>query len=82
MGRHVHLLAEPELTACRRKLVTILNARVKHHTPWQAQEGAIASQTRRPWTSKTVAPLLPRSGCWHGSPPAFGFPFALSLAAC
>jgi transposase len=26
------------LTACMRKLLTILNAMVKHHTPWQVQE--------------------------------------------
>jgi transposase len=26
------------LTACMRKLLTILNAMVKHHTPWRAQE--------------------------------------------
>jgi transposase len=27
------------LTACMRKLLTILNAMVKHHTPWHVQEG-------------------------------------------
>ena len=26
------------ITACRRKLLTILNAIVKNHTSWQAQE--------------------------------------------
>ena len=26
------------LTACMRKLLTILNAMVKHHKPWQVQE--------------------------------------------
>jgi len=26
------------LTACMRKLLTILNAMVKHHTPWHVQE--------------------------------------------
>ena len=26
------------LTACMRKLLTILNAMVKHQTPWQLQE--------------------------------------------
>jgi transposase len=26
-------------TACMRKLLTILNALVKHHIPWQPQEG-------------------------------------------
>jgi transposase len=30
------------LTACMRKLLTILNAMVKHHTPWQPQEVSIA----------------------------------------
>jgi transposase len=27
------------LTACMRKLLTLLNARLKHRAPWQAQEG-------------------------------------------
>ena len=30
------------LTACMRKLLTILNAMGKHQTPWQPQEGSIA----------------------------------------
>jgi transposase len=30
--------AKVALTACMRKLLTILNAMVKHHTPWQVQE--------------------------------------------
>ena len=30
------------LTACMRKLLTILNAMVKHQTPWQPREAAIA----------------------------------------
>jgi transposase len=30
--------AKVALTACMRKLLTILNALVKHHTPWQHQE--------------------------------------------
>jgi transposase len=30
------------LVACRRKLLTILNAMVKHQTPWQPREVAIA----------------------------------------
>jgi transposase len=30
--------AKVALTACMRKLLTILNAMVKHHTPWQPQE--------------------------------------------
>ena len=54
--------AKVALTACRRKLLTILNAMVKHHTAWQPQEVAVASHTRRPLTIKTVAPLLRRSG--------------------
>jgi transposase len=31
--------AKVALTACRRKLLTILKAMVKHHTPWHVQEG-------------------------------------------
>lgn len=34
--------AKVALTACMRKLVTILNAMVKHQKPWQPQEVAIA----------------------------------------
>jgi len=34
--------AKVALTACRRKLLTILNAMVKHHTPWQPREVPIA----------------------------------------
>ena len=30
--------AKLALTACMRKLLTILNAMVKHHKPWQGQE--------------------------------------------
>jgi transposase len=30
------------LTACMRKLLTILNAMVKHHKSWQVQEEPIA----------------------------------------
>jgi len=30
------------LTACMRKLLTILNALVKHQKPWQVQEAPIA----------------------------------------
>ena len=30
--------AKVALTACMGKLLTILNALVKHHTPWQPQE--------------------------------------------
>jgi transposase len=36
--RAVGKTAKVALTACMRKLLTILNARVKHHTPWQPQE--------------------------------------------
>jgi hypothetical protein len=46
MGRHSGLLSRPDaghaglcqkvaLTACMRKLLTILNAMLKHRTPWQ-----------------------------------------------
>jgi transposase len=31
--------AKVALTAGMRKLLTILNAMVKHHTPWHVQEG-------------------------------------------
>ena len=34
--------AKVALTACMRKLLTILNAMVKHHTPWQPQEALSA----------------------------------------
>jgi transposase len=34
--------AKVALTACMRQLLTSLNAMVKHHTPWQPQEFAIA----------------------------------------
>ena len=36
--RAVGKAAKVALTACMRKLLTILNAIVKHHTPWQSQE--------------------------------------------
>jgi len=36
-------LAKVALTACMRKLLTILNAMVKHQTPWQPQEEFIAA---------------------------------------
>jgi transposase len=35
--------AKVALTACMRKLLTILNAMVKHQTPWQHQEACIAA---------------------------------------
>jgi transposase len=34
--------AKVALTACMRKLLTILNAMVKHHTPWQPKAVSIA----------------------------------------
>ena len=40
--------AKVALTACMRKRLTILNALVKHHIPWQPQEVPSASQTRSP----------------------------------
>jgi transposase len=36
-------LAKVALTACMRKLLTILNAMVKHQTPWQPQEEGITA---------------------------------------
>jgi transposase len=40
--RAVGKAATVALTACMRKRLTILNAMVKHHTPWQPKEVAIA----------------------------------------
>lgn len=40
--RHLREVGKPAkvaLTACMRKLLTILNAMVKHHTPWRAATG-------------------------------------------
>jgi transposase len=34
-------VAKVALTACMRKLLTILNAMVKHHTPGQLQEASV-----------------------------------------
>ena len=34
-------VAKVALTACMRKLLTILNAMVKHQTPWQPQGGSV-----------------------------------------
>ena len=56
--------AKVALTACMRKLLTILNAMVKHQTRWQPREVPRAEHPRLPLTFKTVAPLLPRSGSW------------------
>ena len=50
------------LTACMRKLLTILHAMVKHQKPWHVQEVPRAEHTRLHLTIKTVAPLLRRSG--------------------
>ena len=61
-------VAKVALTACMRKLLTILNAMVKHHTPWPLQEVSV-DYRRSPLTHKTVAPLLPRCGHW---PPLTG----------
>jgi transposase len=36
------------LTACMRKLLTILNTMVKHRKPWQVQEEPSASHPRSP----------------------------------
>jgi transposase len=41
-------VAKVALTACMRKLLTILKAMVKHQKPWQAQEVPSASHTRAP----------------------------------
>jgi transposase len=40
--RAVGKAAKVALTACMRKLLTILNAMAKHRTPWQPKEVAIA----------------------------------------
>jgi transposase len=40
--------AKVALTACRRQLLTSLNAMVQHHTPWHVQEVPHAYQTRPP----------------------------------
>jgi transposase len=40
--------AKVALAACMRQLLTILNAMVKHHTPWQPQEVLGASQMTSP----------------------------------
>jgi transposase len=34
-------VAKVALTACMRKLLTILNAMLKHQTPWQLQEVSV-----------------------------------------
>jgi transposase len=40
--------AKVALTACMRKLLTMLHAMIKHRTPWQAQEEPIASHRKDP----------------------------------
>jgi transposase len=40
--RAVGKAAKVALTACMRKRLTILNAMVKHHTPWQPKEVSLA----------------------------------------
>jgi len=45
------------LTACMHKFLTILNAMLKHRTPWQAQEVQGEKNIQGPLTTKTVAPL-------------------------
>src|SRR4029450_3396290 len=54
-------VAKVALTACMRKLLTILNAMVKHQKPWPPQEVSVNSG-QSPLTNTTVAPLLRRSG--------------------
>jgi hypothetical protein len=51
------------LTACMRKVLTMLNALLKHRTAWQAQEVHNEKIYQAPLTTKTVAPLVPRCGC-------------------
>jgi transposase len=50
-------VAKVALTACMHKLLTIFNAMMKRHTPWQLQEGS-ADERRSPLPHKTVAPRL------------------------
>jgi transposase len=50
------------LTACRHKLVTMLNALLKQRTSWQAGEVQNYKRYQAPLTTKTVAPLVPRCG--------------------
>jgi hypothetical protein len=52
--------AQVALTACMRKVLTLLPALVKHQTPWPPQEKAI-DERRSPLTIETGAPLLRRS---------------------
>ena len=40
--------AKVALTACMRKLLTILNAMMKHHASWQPEEVLSASHARAP----------------------------------
>ena len=50
------------LTACMHTLLTMLNARLKHRTPWKPQEVQNEKNRQGPLTIKTVAPLVPRCG--------------------
>ena len=50
------------LTACMHKLLPMLNALLKHRTSWHAQEVQNSKRYQAPLTTKTVAPLLRRSG--------------------
>jgi hypothetical protein len=51
-------LKKVALTACMHKLVTILNAMLKHRTSWKTQEVQNYKIYQAPLTTKTVAPLL------------------------
>jgi len=48
------------LTACMHKLLTMLNAMLKHRKTWQAQEVHNSKIDEAPLTTKTVAPLAAR----------------------
>jgi transposase len=54
--RAVGKAAKVALTACMRKGLTILNAMVKHHTPWPPQAVSV-DERWSPLPNKTVAPL-------------------------
>jgi transposase len=67
-------LKKVALTACMRKLLTMLNAMLKHLTSWKAQEVQNSRIYQVPLTTKTVAPLVPRSGCQARLRPSVGRP--------
>ena len=50
------------LTACMRTLLTMLNAMLKHRTPWQPQAIQNEKSYQAPLTIKTVATFVPRFG--------------------